>query len=97
MPRYIDVDRAIELIRNVRCKDCHSYGGVMCRACDIDTAIMYIDDFPAADVVPRAEVAREILKQVDELLDQHALGDIDDKELYYQFAGIKMRYKEETE
>ena len=66
MPRYIDADAAIELVRLTYCKDCNSYNGVMCRACQFDDAMLLIDDIPTADVVPREEV--ETLKDNNEHL-----------------------------
>lgn len=56
MARYIDVDKAIEEARLSYCKNCNSYNGVMCRACSFDDAMLYIDNAPTEDVVPRAEL-----------------------------------------
>ena len=56
MPRYIDADALIEDIKRVYCTDCNNYGGVRCRACGTDDAMLMIDDAPTADVVPRDEV-----------------------------------------
>lgn len=55
MPRYIDADAAVEEARLAYCKDCNSYNGVKCRACAFDDAMLYIEDHPAADVVPKSE------------------------------------------
>ena len=66
--RYIDADAATELARLTYCKHCKSYNGVMCRACAFDDAMSFIEDFPEADVVPRAELAREIFWEMDKLL-----------------------------
>lgn len=49
---YIDREATIEKIKQVYCSDCNSYNGVMCRACQIDDAILQIDAEPAADVAP---------------------------------------------
>ena len=51
MKEYIDREKAIEEIRLTFCKDCNSYNGVMCRACNFDDAMSYIEDVPTADVV----------------------------------------------
>lgn len=59
MAQYIDADAATELARLTYCKDCNSYNGVMCRACAFDDAMSFIDDFPEADVAPRAEEGAE--------------------------------------
>lgn len=51
MPKeYIDREAAIENIKRVYCTGCNSYNDVMCRACQIDDAILQIDAEPAADV-----------------------------------------------
>lgn len=69
MPRYIDADKAIELLRDARCKDCHSYNGIMCASCDIDTAIMYIDDLLTADVVEVVRCKECIYRTSDRMRD----------------------------
>lgn len=48
---YIERDAAIESIRLTYCKECNSYNGVRCRACEFDDAMLMIEDVPAADVV----------------------------------------------
>lgn len=48
---YIERGEAIEMIRLIYCKDCNSYNGVRCRACEFDDAMSLIEDVPAADVV----------------------------------------------
>ena len=63
--RYIDADAATELARLTYCKHCKSYNGVMCRACAFDDAMSFIEDFPEADVAPRAELAREIFEEIE--------------------------------
>ena len=68
MARYIDADKATEEARLSYCKDCNSYNGVMCRACAFDDAMSFIDDFPEADVAPRADVAREIFEEIDTMI-----------------------------
>ena len=104
MARYIDADAAAELARLTYCKDCKSYNGVMCRACAFDDAMSFIDDFPEADVAPRAEVAREIFKEIEELFRQHKEGGYyldgawfpERLDLYTEdaFAELKKKYTE---
>lgn len=48
---YIERGAAIEQVRLIYCKDCNSYNGVRCRACEFDDAMSLIEDVPAADVV----------------------------------------------
>ena len=47
--RLIDADALIEQIEDVHCKDCDSYNGVRCRACDICIGIEYLEDAPTFD------------------------------------------------
>ena len=49
---YINREAITEKIKQVYCSGCNSYGGVMCRACGIEDAILQIDAEPAADVAP---------------------------------------------
>lgn len=63
MPRYIDADKAVEQARLVFCKDCNSYNGVMCRACALDDALDFIDDFPEADVIPKSKYDLVVLER----------------------------------
>ena len=92
MPRYIDADAAIELVQLTYCKDCNSYNGVMCRACQFDDAMMAIDDVPAADVVPREEV--ETLKDNNEHLVCMLLEAKQDvaREIFAEINAIKKEY-----
>lgn len=76
MARYIDADAATELARLIYCKNCNSYNGVMCRACAFDDAMSFIDDFPEADVVPKSEVAREIIADMRKQIDGYENIDI---------------------
>lgn len=62
MARYIDADAAVEEARLAYCKECNSYNGIKCRACPFDDAMSFIEDYPAADVVPNAGV--EMLKKI---------------------------------
>ena len=55
----------------------------------------YLAGIPTADVAPRAEVARQIILEIDELICCHANGDIDDKRLYILFDELKKKYTEE--
>ena len=58
--RYIDADKLHEHITTNHCGECGIYNGEICCSCPMDKALNYIEDAPTADVVPRAEVAREI-------------------------------------
>ena len=58
-------------------------------------ALRAIEFIPTADVAPRAEVAREIILEVDALICCHANGDIDDKRLYTMFDELKNKYTED--
>ena len=60
---YIERGALLESIKRVYCTDCNSYNGVRCRACGTDDALNIIEDAPAADVAPRAEV--EQLQEVN--------------------------------
>ena len=44
----------------------------------------------------KAEVAREIILEIDTLICCHANGDIDDKRLYILFDELKKKYTEGT-
>lgn len=70
-PRYIDVDKAVESIRLIYCRDCNSYNGVRCRACEFDDAMSAIEDVPAADVAPKSKVAQEIFAKIGALVRKH--------------------------
>ena len=83
-----------------RCGDCIHYEACL-RFADVrialcgDKADQWCKVFkPTADVVPRAELAREIFEEIDTLLCCHASGDIDDKRLYVMFDELKKKYTE---
>lgn len=61
---YIDRDSAIEQFRLIYCKDCNSYNGVRCRACEFDDAMLLMEDIPAADVVEVRHGEWEIVQGV---------------------------------
>ena len=69
MPRYIDADMFAEQLRLNYCKDCNSYNGMRCRACEIDDALDFIEDAPTADVAPKSETIKEYLAKVLEKKD----------------------------
>ena len=66
MAEYIDRDGYIKLQRELHCKNCpkregtrngkkqelYPFGGVVCRACELNDALDALEDFPAADVAP---------------------------------------------
>ncbi len=47
--RLIDADALIEQIEDECCKDCNSYNGVKCRACDAGDALDYLERAPTFD------------------------------------------------
>lgn len=81
MARYTDIDKLIAEYDRVHVG---APGG----------ARKLMVEAPIADVVPRAEVAREIILEIDELICCHANGDIDDKRLYILFDELKKKYTE---
>lgn len=50
--RLIDADAAENAIKETYCKDCDSYNGVRCRACNFDDALIAIDSVPTLDYAP---------------------------------------------
>ena len=42
--RLIDANALVKTIESVHCKDCNSYNGAMCRACEWMDAMDYIED-----------------------------------------------------
>ena len=53
----------------------------------------YADAVLDAGFRKESEVIREIISQVDTLIDLHSNGDIDDKNLYMRFENLKKKYK----
>ena len=94
MARYIDADKLKEHIKNYG-NGAIADGHYALDPVDDIVAIAGIVDFmPTADVVPKSEVAREIILDVDTLICCHANGDIDDKNLYILFDELKKKYTE---
>ena len=50
--RLIDANALVKTIESVHCKDCDSYNGAMCRACEWMDAMDYIEDAPTIDAQP---------------------------------------------
>lgn len=50
--RLIDANALIKQIEGTHCKDCNSYNGAMCRACEWMDAMDYIEDAPTVDAQP---------------------------------------------
>lgn len=67
---YIEREALIENVKRVYCTDCNSYNGVRCRACGTDDALDMIEDAPAADVAPRAEIAEEIFNEIAKMFSE---------------------------
>lgn len=52
MSDLISRDDAIAYIQSIYCKNCNSYNGIRCRACNIDDAVSELKDVPAVDAEP---------------------------------------------
>ena len=52
----------------------------------------YADAVLDAGFCKRSVVVREIMNEVDKLMDRHATGDIDDKNLYLLFKKLKKKF-----
>ena len=85
MPRYIDADKLKSTLKNLP-----QWGGEVLLLSVLNT----VDRQFTADVAPRAEVAREIILEVDALICCHANGDINDRRLYLLFDELKKKYAE---
>ena len=89
MPRYIDVD-------NLNLKGIAVFDenlDLLIPLSDVRKAILMI---PAADVAPRAEVARAILKDVDNLLWRHKMRGIINLDLIHEdLVKLKKKYTED--
>ena len=68
MARYIDADKYVEYLEKEICSKCIDE---VCGACGLDSARWIAEEFPTADVAPRAEVAREIIEDVATLIEAH--------------------------
>ncbi len=66
--RLIDGNALVKAIESVHCKDCNSYNGAMCRACQWMDAMDYIEDAPTVDAIPR-EKWNELKETIIEMLD----------------------------
>ena len=95
MARYIDAEKAVEDARLTHCKDCYSCHGIICRSCVFDDTITFIEDYPAADVVPKSDFAREIFEEIEKIKKEYASGDIDGNELYVRLYLLEKKYTEE--
>ena len=84
------------------CNDCIHYN-----ICALWSTSDLIDDeahkycfgnfIPTADVAPRAEVAREIFEEINDIKKEYASGDIDGNELYIRLYQLEKKYTEEKE
>ena len=63
MARYIDADKYVEYLEKEICSKCIDE---VCGACGLDSARWIAEEIPTADVVPRAEVAREIFEEIEQ-------------------------------
>ena len=64
MARYINEDEFIAWVKEHYCSDCNNDNGLRCRVCWLDDAIDLVEEAPPADVAPKSEVAREIFKEI---------------------------------
>lgn len=109
MAQYIDSDKLSEQITTEYCGKCGVYNGELCCSCPMNDALRYIEDFPTADVVERAEVFEAVDKFRNDLMDKFidlcrgndynklTLLKIDDvvSEIYdKQIDELKMKYTE---
>ena len=84
MPRYIDAD-ALKRLRD----------DVISGKLDVKTESDLIDMCPTADVVPRAEFAREIFADINKLLDAYLLEGMCTSEFEELFAELEKKYTED--
>lgn len=95
MARYIDeellmqkLSRMIDYVEKNKDKKFNALNVLF----QVGDAIM---DCPTADVAPKSEVAREIFEEIDDVMIDHARGDIDDHWLYVRVSELKKKYTEE--
>lgn len=82
MARYINEDEFVAWVKEHWCADCQNDNGLRCRACWIDDAIDIVEEAPEADVVPKSEVAREIIEFIKgkiKAMEYHTPGENLDK------------------
>ena len=84
MPRYYEETALIEFVKQ--------YTPTIEGETTLECVERAIRNAPTADVVPKSEVAREIVLEIDTLICCHANGDIDDKNLYMLFDELKKKY-----
>ena len=104
MARYIDADKLVEMYERSADDEWNKKTAPSSWAEAFECAIADIDDQPTADVVPRAEVAREIFEEIEELFRQHKEGGYylngawfpERLDLYTEdaFAELKKKYTE---
>ena len=92
MARYIDADKYVEYLEKEICSKCIDE---VCGACGLDSARWIAEEFPTADVAPRAEVAREIFEEVDKAIKEHSQGYCCDWYLYELIDKLKKKYTED--
>jgi hypothetical protein len=84
MPRYIDADE-LKRLRD----------DVISGKLDVKTESDLIDMCPTADVVPRAEFAREIFWELNKIIDEYVQGEISTSEFDDMIAACQKKYTEE--
>ena len=91
MARYIDADKYVEYLEKEICSKCIDE---VCGACGLDSARWIAEEFPTADVAPRAEVAKQIFEEINAIKKEYASGDIDGNELYIRLYQLEKKYTE---
>lgn len=94
MPRYIDIEPEIQELQSVLDE----------RKDDANSTVHYtfklvlrkLKSIPTADVAPRAEVAREIFEEIDNLIKEYVKGDIDGNTIVVKLYMLKKKYTEEV-
>lgn len=81
MARYINKDEFIAQIQDNFCTECNNYDGVKCKSCGIDDTIEMVENADEADVVPKSEVARELLSDLKKAVHDKAVYSYS-KEMY---------------
>ena len=94
MARYIDADKYVEYLEKEICSKCIDE---VCGACGLDSARWIAEEFPTADVAPRAEVVREIFEEIDKALERNYYDhpfEYYASYLRFQIANLKKKYTE---
>ena len=94
MARYIDAEALTDYMLERYNDLCEKHGDCDHYTTGYGDAIDVIEIAPTADVVPKSEVVREIFEEIDDLMIDHARGDIDNHWLYVGIEKLKKKYTE---